>query len=156
MMPFTTKKIKLDGLQSQYNVLSQRYQKLIDQINGTSDSDDKDAQKYRLKSMYEEMDQIERECILLKDEIWKDSATAALKSLYEIVVMINSDIIIEAYHISLVGKFNSDKNTTLEEKLLTLEEIPDSPLPKFVNKIIVDRRLSNEAKREELKNWLKG
>jgi TIR domain/Effector-associated domain 9 len=52
------KKLKRSGLQSQYNALSQRYQKLIDQINGTSNSDDKDAQRYRLNSIYEEMTEV--------------------------------------------------------------------------------------------------
>jgi vWA-MoxR associated protein C-terminal domain/Effector-associated domain 9 len=154
MMPFNTKRIKLDGLQSQYNALYVRCNSINKQINYTNNLAEKDALKAQLDSIYEEMDLIEYSVMLLENEIWENQATAALKNLYEIIVMINPDVIVEAYQVSLTGKFNSDKSTTLKEKLLILEEIPDNPLPKFVNKIIADQRLLNENRKEDLKVWL--
>jgi Effector-associated domain 9 len=146
MIP-STKEIKLDGLRSQYKHLSTNAQQLIKQINYTINSVDKNALKNQLNCCYEEMSEIE-------DDIWEVSAIDEIKNLYKVLVMINEDIIIEAYQVSLMGSLDNDKRITLKEKLLTLQEIPDNPLPGFVHKIITDQRLLNEDKKQILNIWL--
>jgi TIR domain/Effector-associated domain 9 len=52
------KKLKRDGLQSQYNALSVRYNSITKQINYTNNLAEKDALKAQLESTYDEMTEV--------------------------------------------------------------------------------------------------
>jgi vWA-MoxR associated protein C-terminal domain len=104
------------------------------------------------QNKWEKMEKSAIQCDKLRTEIWDELARSELKSLLNILAMIDEEIILKAYQSCLPGRIDLEKHD-LREKLLRLDEIPDNPTRLFISYIIIDCRLPVKSKLS-LKEWL--
>jgi Trypsin-like peptidase domain len=104
------------------------------------------------QNKWEKMEKSAIQCDKLRTEIWDELARPELKSLLNILAMIDEEIILKAYQSCLPGRIDLEKHD-LREKLLRLDEMSYNRIHLFISYIAIDRHLLENSK-VDLEQWL--